>query len=369
MIQWLQNYSGIGIHGVNVEKNELQNLRKELKHYKKKYEKEDKEVIIVSDEEEKESKEEQEKIDEEIKKKKKKQKQKRQTISDEALSKEELSQIQNFNQNIDLKSSEIFEKIKQKCLTLFYFNNLSENELSQIINSFSSENINEGQTIFTQGDNGDKLYILDKGELDCWKTFKKGDPETYIKSFKEGDSFGELALLYNYKRNYTIKAKTNASLFSLDRKTYNNIIKRTEINQREKYKAALSNVDILQNLTPNEFGKVCDIMVEKVFKEGEDIIKQNENEDDFMILFEGKCHSEKASDSGKPPQILKEFDQYDFFGEAPWFKTEQRNYTNVKADTDCTVFIISRKQFKRLIGCLENILKRKIEVYQKFMKK
>ena len=42
MIQWLQNYTGTGIHGVNVEKNELQNLRKEIKHYKKKYEKEDK---------------------------------------------------------------------------------------------------------------------------------------------------------------------------------------------------------------------------------------------------------------------------------------------------------------------------------------
>ena len=37
MIQWLQNYTGNGIHGVNVEKDELKNLRKEYKHYKKKY--------------------------------------------------------------------------------------------------------------------------------------------------------------------------------------------------------------------------------------------------------------------------------------------------------------------------------------------
>ena len=368
MIQWLQNYSGTGIHGANVEKNELQNLRKEIKHYKKKYEKEDKEIIILSDEEEKESPEEQERIDEEIKKKQQKQKQKRQTVSDEALSEEDLSKIQIFNQNINSKSSELFERIKQKCENLFYFNNLSENEFNLIINSFATENINEGETIFTQGENADKLYILDKGELECWKIFKKGDPETYIKTFKEGDSFGELALMYNYKRNYTIKAKTNASLFSLDRKTYKNIIKGIEMNQREKYKIALSKVDILQNLTSNEVGKICDIMVERVFSAGDEIIKQNENEDDFIILFEGKCHSEKASDSGKPPQTLKEFEQYDYFGEAPWFKYEQRNYS-VKADTDCTVFFISRKEFKRLVGSLENILKRRIESYQKFMKK
>ena len=365
MIQWLQNYTGTGIHGVNVEKNELQHLRKEIKHYKKKYEKEEKEIIIVSDNEEKESQEEQDKIDEEIKKRQQKLKQRRPTVSDEAI---DLKDLSNYNPQNNSNSSELLEKIKQKCSKLFFFNNLPENELNLIIRAFNKENINQGETIFTQGEDADKLYILNSGELDCWKTFKKGDPETYIKSYKEGDSFGDLALMYNYKRNYTIKAKTDCVLFSLDRKAYKNIILQTELTQREKYKAALSEVDILQNLTPNEFGKICDIMVEKYFYAGDEIIKQNENEDDFCILFEGKCHSEKISDSGKPPQTLKEFEKYDYFGEAPWFKCEQRNYS-VKADTDCVVFIISRKEFKRLVGSLENILKRKIESYQKFMKK
>ena len=69
MIQWLQKYSGTGVNGINVERNELINLRKEFKHYKKKYEKEDKEIVIPSDHEDKEPDEEQERIDEEIKKK------------------------------------------------------------------------------------------------------------------------------------------------------------------------------------------------------------------------------------------------------------------------------------------------------------
>ena len=368
MIQWLQNYSGAGIHGVNIEKNELQNLRKEIKHYKKKYEKEDKDILILSDDDEKENPEEQERIDEDMKKKHQKNKQRRQEISDESLTERDLSNIQNFKPNTEVKSSEALEEIRQKCENLFLFNNLSENELNILIDAFKTEKIDEGETIFSQGENANKLYILESGELDCWKTFKKGDPETYIKSYKKGESFGELALLYNYKRNYTIKAKTDAVLFSLDRKTYKNVIQGKEINLRENYKAALKKVDILQNLTPNEFGKICDIMIVKEFKAGEEIIKQNENEDDFVILYEGKCHSEKISDSGKPPQTLKEFEENDYFGEAPWFRYEQRNYS-VKADTDCIVFIISRIEFKRLVGSLENILKRKMEAYQKFMKK
>ena len=338
MIKWLQNYSGTGTHGVNIERAELQNLRKEIKHYKKKYEKEDKEIIIVSDNEEKENKEDQEIIDEEIRKKQQKRKNKPEVISDEVLFEKDILKLQNYSPYSEEKSQEIYEKIRNKCESLFFFNNLSENELNSIISAFKTEK------------------------------FKKDDPMTYIKTYKEGDSFGELALMYNYKRNYTIKAKTSAVLFSLDRQDYKGIIQGTELNQREKYKTALKNIDILQNLTPNEIGKVCDIMVEKEFKAGEEIIKQNENEDEFIILYEGNCHSEKISDSGKAPQMLKEFESYDYFGEAPWFKSEQRNYI-VIADSDCTVFVISRKEFKRMVGSLENILKRKIESYQKFMKK
>ena len=368
MIQWLQKYSGTEVIGENIEKNELMNLRREIKHYKKKYEKEDQEIVLLSDQEEKESPEDQERIDEEIKKKHQKKKFRRSVISDEVLPEKDQQKNMDYAPDIEEKQREVYEKIEEQCKTLYLFKYLSDAELELIIQAFKTENYNKDDTIFSQGDNADKLYILGSGELECWKTFRKGDPPTYIKSFKEGDYFGELALMYNYKRNHTIKAKTSAVLYSLNRDSYKGIIQGSILRQREKFKAALQNVDILQNLTENEKGKVYDIMVEKEFKAGEEIIKQNENEDDFCILFEGNCHSEKASDTGKAPQVLKDFEQFDYFGDAPWFKCEPRNYS-VKADSDCTLFIISRKEFKRLIDSLENILKRKPEVYQKFMKK
>lgn len=45
-------------------------------------------------------------------------------------------------------------------------------------------------------------------------------------------AFGELALLYNAPRAATIKAKTNGSLFSLDRETFNHIVKEAVIKKR-----------------------------------------------------------------------------------------------------------------------------------------
>ena len=369
MIQWLQNYSGTGIHGENLEKSELENLRKELKHYKKKYEKEIKEIEIVSEDEEPLGQEEQKNIDDEMRKKQQKKKNKRPTISDEPLSQNDLlMDNMNYNQQQLGSVSEQFEKFKEKIQSIFFFKYLSQYELNEVLAAFQTEELNEGDTIFKEGNDADKLYFIDKGEITCWKTMRPEDPLTYIKTYKEGDSFGELALMYNYIRNYTIIAKTSVTLLSLDRKTYKNIIQGNIRRQRENYKILIEKVEILQTLTLEEISKILDIVEDREYKAGEDIIKQNENEDDFIILYNGKCQAEKVSDSGKPPQPLKVYEQFEFFGEVPWFKSETRNYI-VKAVEDCNVLVISKRKFKRLIGTLENILKRKPEIYQKFMKK
>ena len=371
MIQWLQNYSGTGIHGENLEKSELENLRKELKHYKKKYEKEIKEIEIVSEDEEPLGQEEQKNIDDEMRKKQQKKKNKRPTISDEPLSQNDLlMDNMNYNQQQLGSVSEQFEKFKDKIQSIYFFKYLSQYELNEVLAAFQTEELNEGDTIFKEGNDADKLYFIDKGEITCWKTMRPEDPPTYIKTYKEGEFVGELALMYNYIRNYTIKAKTNVTLLSLDRKTYKNIAQGNIRRQREYIKNILKNVDIFQTLTPEEISKILDITIERIYRGGEEIIKQNANEDDFVILCDGKCHSEKISDSGKSSQAQgqKEFAQFEFFGEVPWFRCENRNYI-VKADSDCTVLVISKTKFKRLVGTLENILKRKLDIYQKYMKK
>ena len=207
MIQWLQNYSGTGIHGENLERNELENLRKELKYYRKKYEKEMKEMEIVSDDEEPLGQEEQKSIDDEMRKKQQKKKYKRPTVSDNVLFPEEIKNISNYNQEQIGNNSEIYDKFKDKFQSLFFFKYLSQNELNEILSAFKVEEIEEGNTIFSQGEDADKLYLIDKGEITCWKTMRPEDPQTFIKTLKEGESFGELALMYNYVRNYTIKER------------------------------------------------------------------------------------------------------------------------------------------------------------------
>jgi hypothetical protein len=51
MIEWLQNFSGVKSMGPNMERIELENLRKEMAKYKKKYAEHEEEIGIQTDSE------------------------------------------------------------------------------------------------------------------------------------------------------------------------------------------------------------------------------------------------------------------------------------------------------------------------------
>ena len=62
--------------------------------------------------------------------------------------------------------------------------------------------------------------------MTCTKRFKPEDEaDTFLKEYQPGESFGELALLYNAPRAATIVCKTDSQLWSLERGAFNAIIK------------------------------------------------------------------------------------------------------------------------------------------------
>ena len=54
-----------------------------------------------------------------------------------------------------------------------------------------------------------------------------------------------------------------------------------------------------------------------------------------------------------------------YFGERALIKNEHRA-ANVIAETDCTIVSMDRHAVKRLLGPLEQLLRRNMEMYEKF---
>jgi len=94
-----------------------------------------------------------------------------------------------------------------------------------------------------------------------------------LKIYKAGEAFGELALLYNAPRAATIIAKTQCTLFALDRETFNHIVKDAAAKKREKYEDFLSKVIILSKMDPYERSKIGDALKTVKTKKGEYVFK------------------------------------------------------------------------------------------------
>jgi len=344
---------------------DLINLRKKVEEYRKKYSVGDKEMEVPSSDSEADS-EEQKKFDEELKKRQEKKKIGRTSVSAEVYGIHNVKKP--YIPRVIPKTEEQKKRIMDKCMQSFLFNSLDDKELKTVIDSFEEKKYKSGQNVITQGEEGDVLYLVDSGELDCEKVFKAGDNPTYLKTYYPGESFGELALLYNAPRAATIRAKTDSTCWALDRECFNNIVKDAAIKKRQKYENTLKKVEILKSIDPYELGQICDALKMKIFKKGETIIKQDDNGDIFYILEEGSAHAEKVFEQGKKPQRVKDYEEGGYFGELALLKGEPRAATII-ADTNCKCLYLERMAFKRLLGPLENILRRNSENYIKYMKK
>ena len=380
MIEFLQKKGGYTSSGLTIEEqNELQDLRKEIKKYQElekailEAENENEEEEEENEEnEEKEEKEEKENSEEENnsnksqtsseeeedeimneeelrKKKERKGKNKRAGVSAEAYG--EFNKKEDFIPRVIEKTEEQKEKIKKRIISSFLFSNLDEKELEIVINAMDEKEYKPNENVITQGESGDCLYVVEEGNLDCTKHFTEDGEEKYLKTYIPGESFGELALLYNAPRAATIKAKTNCILWVLDRETFNNIVKDAAQKKREKYENFLKKVDILSTIDSYELTQICDALKSEVYNKGDFIIREGEDGNVFYILEEGEAIASKDFD-GEVKEI-KRYGPGEYFGERALIKGEPR-FCNIQVVSDsCKIISLDRDSFKRLLGPIE----------------
>lgn len=265
------------------------------------------------------------------------------------------------------KSEEQKAKIREKLKASFVFNALDAKELEPIVDAMGEKLFEPEGVVIKQGDEGDNLYVVESGKLGCYRQFAKDQPQKYLKEYQPGEAFGELALLYNAPRAATIIAKEKCVLWSLDRATFLNLVKDATIKKREKYEEFLKSVKILSTIEPYEMTKIMDAVKPMEYKAGTQIITEGEEGNIFFLLAAGAAVATKTLEKGKAPQKVMEYKKGDYFGELALIKNSPRA-ANVIASTDCLCLTLDRHSFKRLLGPLDDLLKRNTEIYDHYAK-
>lgn len=84
-------------------------------------------------------------------------------------------------------------------------------------------------TLFEQGDPGDNFYIIFDGKVSVFsrKANEVADTfdYTYLCDLKEGDSFGELSLIYGAPRAATIRTAEPTDLIIISKAIFDRVIK------------------------------------------------------------------------------------------------------------------------------------------------
>jgi cAMP-dependent protein kinase regulator len=86
------------------------------------------------------------------------------------------------------------------------------------------------------------------------------------------------------------------------------------------------------------------------------------------MLEEGEAYAMKQWKENGKSQVVKEYNKGGYFGELALISNEPRA-ASVIANTNCKLLCLDRQTFKRLLGPIENILKRNSETYIKYFKK
>ena len=290
---------------------------------------------------------------EERKKKKADKKNSRQGISAEVFG--QFNVKVEFQPKVIPKDAETKDSIKRLIEKSILFSNLNRDDINIVIDAMEEIVTTPGQDVIIEGEQGDTLFIIQEGEFDCYKVIN--GTQTYLKTYKPGEFFGELALMYNAPRAASIKSKDDGKVFGLDRTTFNNIVQEAASKKRKYYSQILSKVEILAEVDPYEKEQLCDTLKEEEFTAGSYLVKQGDQGDRFYIIAEGKLIAEKKENPSAPVKKVFEYKEGDYFGEIALVKNTVRQ-ASIKAETDCRVVSIDRDAFKRLLGPMEDILSR-----------
>ena len=97
------------------------------------------------------------------------------------------------------------------------FQNLSVDELGEIAAITKTDNFEEDEILFKEGDPGDLAYIVISGEVEIYKRIRKGS-EITIARLQHGTCFGEMSLFDGQPRSASARTKAPSvlSIYSKD---------------------------------------------------------------------------------------------------------------------------------------------------------
>jgi len=103
------------------------------------------------------------------------------------------------------------------------FADLDQETLSKVADAFDSQLLLAGDVVFREGERGDAFYVIARGVVEI-VTDLGGSGESVITYLEDGDFFGEMALIWDQRRNASVRVRAATTLLRLDRQAFQDLM-------------------------------------------------------------------------------------------------------------------------------------------------
>ncbi|MFW5431683.1 MAG: cyclic nucleotide-binding domain-containing protein [Methylophilaceae bacterium] len=122
------------------------------------------------------------------------------------------------------------ERFKAFKLKNSVFDKIPAANIERLFSCLTSVDVKAGQTIITQGQEGDYYYLIHQGTAVVSRIIDVSQPPVLLAEITDNDTFGEEALASDTKRNATIKMKTDGQLLRLKKEDFIELLKTPVVN-------------------------------------------------------------------------------------------------------------------------------------------
>jgi len=103
------------------------------------------------------------------------------------------------------------------------FKSLDTPVLKRLANRTTKVELDAGQVIIQEGDLGERLYLVDRGEVEVLRTDEEGE-EIQLATIGRGSCFGEMSLLTGEPISATVKATNRIIMYTLEKSDFEGLL-------------------------------------------------------------------------------------------------------------------------------------------------
>lgn len=177
-------------------------------------------------------------------------------------------------------------------------------QIEELVDAMYQKDFKKGEYIIKEGEFGHTMFVIEEGACELIK-----DGKVVGNQLGSSTSFGELALLYNCPRTATVRAKTEAKLWAIDRTGFQTIMMRTGMKKQQEHLQFLKSVPELQKIPEASLAKIADVLEEETYVEGDYIIRQGARGETFFILKKGNVEVTQRASLAREAQFLKKLEK------------------------------------------------------------